>query len=185
MSCCKLDERAEAGELGDLAGDEVADLVELVDVLPRIGRELLHADGDALVGLVDFEHDGLDFVALLEHFGGVVDLAGPGHVGDVDHAVDAFFEFDEGAVAGEVADLALDVGAGRVFLRRTLSHGLGSSWRRPREIFCSSLLMPSTTASISWSGLSTSEGLAMRLVQDSSVTWTRPSTPGSSSTNAP
>ena len=34
----QADEGAEAGELGDLAGDEVADLVELVDVLPRIGR---------------------------------------------------------------------------------------------------------------------------------------------------
>ncbi len=32
----QADERAEAGELGDVAGDEVADLVELVDVLPRI-----------------------------------------------------------------------------------------------------------------------------------------------------
>ena len=36
------------------------------------------------------------------------------HVGDVDHAVDAFFEFDEGAVGGEVADLALDLRADRV-----------------------------------------------------------------------
>ena len=32
----------------------------------------------------------------------------------MDHAVDAFFEFDEGAVGGEVADLALDRGADRV-----------------------------------------------------------------------
>ena len=31
--------------------------------------ELLHAERDALVGAVDFEHDGFDFVALLEHFG--------------------------------------------------------------------------------------------------------------------
>ncbi len=69
---------------------------------------------DALVGLVDREHDGFDFVALLENFGRVVDLAGPGHVGDVDHAVDAFFEFHERTVSGEVADLALDGGADRV-----------------------------------------------------------------------
>ena len=88
----------------------------------------------------------------------MIDLAGPGHVGDVDHAVHAFFQLDEGAVAGEVANLALDAGAGGYF-SSALSHGLASSWRMPREIFCSSRLMPSTTASISWSGLSTSDGL--------------------------
>jgi hypothetical protein len=49
-----------------------------VDVFPRILVELLHAEADALVGLVDAEHHGLDFVALLEQFGRVVDLAGPG-----------------------------------------------------------------------------------------------------------
>ena len=57
---------------------------------------------------------GFDFVVLLEDFGRVVDLAGPGHVGDVDHAVDAFFQLHERAVGGEVADRALDGGADRV-----------------------------------------------------------------------
>ena len=77
--------------------------------LPRIVVELFDAEADALVGLVDLEDHGLDFVALLEHFGRVIDLARPGDVGDVDHAVDAFLQFDEGAVAGEVANLALDL----------------------------------------------------------------------------
>ena len=45
--------------------------------------------------------------------------------------------------------------------------------------------MPSTTASISSPALSTSEGLLMRLVHDNSLTCTSPSTPGSSSMNAP
>ncbi len=44
----------------------------------------------------------------------MVDLAGPGQIRDVDHAVDAFFEFDEGAVGGHVADLALDLLADHV-----------------------------------------------------------------------
>ena len=50
-------------------------------------------------------HDRLDLVTLLEHFARMIDLARPAHVGDVDHAVDAFLEFDEGAVGGHVADL--------------------------------------------------------------------------------
>ena len=146
----QANERAEAGELGDLAGDEVADLVILVDVRPRIFGELFDADGDALVGLVDFQHDRFDFVALLQHFGRMIDLARPGNVRDVDHAIQAFFQFDESAVAGEVANLAFDVVPGGYF-SSALSHGLVSSWRMPSEIFCSSRLMPSTTASISWS----------------------------------
>ena len=35
----------------------------------------------------------------------------------MDHAVDAFFQLHERAVSGEVADLALDAGAGRVLAR--------------------------------------------------------------------
>ena len=61
--------------------------------------------------LVDVDDDGFDFVALLEHFGRVIDLAGPAHVGDVDHAVDAFFQFHERAVSGQVADRAFDLAA--------------------------------------------------------------------------
>ena len=64
----QLHERAEAGELGDLAVDEVADLVVRVDVLPRIVAQLLDAEADALVRLVDVDDDGFDFVALLEDF---------------------------------------------------------------------------------------------------------------------
>ena len=33
----QADEGAEAGQLGDIAGDEVADFVELVDAFPRVG----------------------------------------------------------------------------------------------------------------------------------------------------
>ena len=44
----------------------------------------------------------------------MADLAGPRHVADVQQAVDALFDLDEGAVVGEVADGALDHRAGRI-----------------------------------------------------------------------
>ena len=44
----------------------------------------------------------------------MADLAGPRHVADVQQAVDALFDLDEGAVVGEVADRALDHGARRI-----------------------------------------------------------------------
>ena len=46
----------------------------------------------------------------------MIDLARPGDIRDVDHAIETFFQFDEGAVAGEIANLAFDMGAGRIFL---------------------------------------------------------------------
>ena len=110
------DKRAEAGELGDLPFDEVADLVKLVDLVPRILRKLLDADGDALVFAVDLEHLCLDFQPLLQHLGRVVDLAGPGNVGNVDHGVESLLEPHEGAVAGEVANLTAHLCANLVFL---------------------------------------------------------------------
>src|SRR6266542_626070 len=46
------------------------------------------------------------------------------------------------------------------------SHGFVSSWRRPNEIFCSSLFTPSTTASTSWPTLRISEGRMIRFVHE-------------------
>src|SRR5450631_55076 len=54
----------------------------------------------------------------------MIDLAGPGHVGHVNHAVNAFFQFDKRAVAGEVAHLAFDLDANSVFRGRTIP-GIG------------------------------------------------------------
>jgi hypothetical protein len=107
----EFDEGSEAGDLGDLALHDIADLEAGVDDRPWVGIELLHAEADALIGLVDAEHGGFDFLALLEHFGRMVDLACPTEVGDVDHAVDAFFQFHKGTVSGEVADRAGDLSA--------------------------------------------------------------------------
>ena len=51
----QLHERAEARELRDLAVHEIADLVFLIDLLPRIFAQLFDAEADALVGLVDVD----------------------------------------------------------------------------------------------------------------------------------
>ena len=99
----------------------------------------------------------------------MIDLAGPAQIGDVDHSVDAILEFHERAVSGHVANLALDR-LPMVNFFSISSHGLGSSWRKPSEIFCSSLFTPSTTASTSWPTLRISAGRMMRFVQDSSET---------------
>ena len=115
-------------------------------------------------------HDRFDFVALLKDFARMIDLSGPAQIGDVDHAVDAFFEFHERAVGGHVANLAFDVAADREFLldlvpRIRLRAGAGRAkssvlpcLRRERP-----LRLPGPRVRIS-------DGRMMRLVQDNSET---------------
>jgi len=155
-----------------------------VDVGPGIHGELFQTQGDALVGFVDFQHHRFDVLALLEHFGRVIDLAGPGDVGHMNHAIQAIFQFDEGAVAGEVADLALNPGVLRIFLRRLVPRIGFELADAERDLLFFAIDTQNDRLDF-LSGLSTSAGLAMRLIQDNSVTCTKPSTPGSSSTNAP
>ena len=107
----EFDERTIAGDLGYLALDHVADLEVRFDLIPWIRGELLHAERNTLAVGIHVEHDGVDFVALLHHFGRVIDLAGPRHVRHVDHTVDTFFEFNESTIGGEVAHLTTDAGA--------------------------------------------------------------------------
>ena len=104
-----LDERTVVGEVGDLAEQAGAGRVTAGDADPRIFAQLLHAQRDAVLLLVELEHLGGDFVADVEHFRRVTHAA-PGQVGDVQQAVDAA-EVDERAVVGDVLDDALDDGA--------------------------------------------------------------------------
>ena len=83
-----------------------ADRELLLDGVPGIGLQLLHAEADALGVLVDLDDLDLHGLADPEDLARVVDPA-PGHVGDVQQAVDAA-EVDEGAVLGDVLDHAVD-----------------------------------------------------------------------------
>ena len=76
------------------------------DAVPRIGLELLHAEADALRLGIDADDLHLHRVADVHDLARMVD-APPGHVGDVQQAVDAA-EIDEGAVVGDVLDHAVD-----------------------------------------------------------------------------
>jgi hypothetical protein len=68
--------------------------------------QLLEAQRHARALAVELQDAHFDLVADLDHFGRMLDAL-PGHVGDVQQAVDAA-EVDERAVVGEVLDRALD-----------------------------------------------------------------------------
>ena len=141
----QFDERAEVGQTDDLAFDRVADVVG-EELVPHVRGELLEAERQPLVLGVDVEHDRLDLVALLQDLGRVLHPLGPGHVGDVDEAVDALLDLDERAEIGEVADAADDLRADRILLGQ-LGQGFASTCLRPSEMRRADGSTPSTMAS--------------------------------------
>ena len=102
----QLHEGAVVGDVRDGALEAGADRILGLDAGPRIGLQLLHAEADALRLRVDADDLHLDRVADVDDLARVIDAA-PGHVGDVQQAVDAA-EVDEGAVVGDVLDEAVD-----------------------------------------------------------------------------
>ena len=73
----QLNERTEARQLRYLALNQIADLVFLIDILPRIFAQLFDPETHSLVDLVDINDYCFDFVVLLKYFAGMIDLSGP------------------------------------------------------------------------------------------------------------
>src|SRR5690606_37776568 len=115
------DERAERDELGDLARDDLADLVGPGEVLPRILLGRLERQRHALALQVDLEHLDGDLVAHLHDLVRVVDVL-PRELGHVDQTVDAA-EIDEGAEVDDRADDALADLALLELVEEVLAHG--------------------------------------------------------------
>src|SRR5690606_17454556 len=103
-----LDERAVVGDVGDLAEDAGVGRVAAADVVPRILAQLLQAEADAVALAVVLEHADVQLLADFHHLGRMAHAL-PGHVGDVQQAVDAA-QVHERAVVGEVLDHALEHG---------------------------------------------------------------------------
>src|SRR5690606_10455295 len=102
----QLHEGAVIGDVGNTTGEACADRVLELHAFPRIGLQLLHAEGDALRLRVEADDLHLDGLADLQRLARMVD-APPRDVGDVEQPVDAA-EIDERAVIGDVLDDALE-----------------------------------------------------------------------------
>ena len=110
----EAEEQAELGLVLDLALDHGAGRILLDEHLPRIAHGLLEAERDAALDRIDFEDLHLDLLGGRDDLAGVHVLLGPRHLGDVDEALDAGLQLDEGAVVGDVGDAALEARADRV-----------------------------------------------------------------------
>ena len=113
----KLDESTEGGDFGNKAGEQIAHVVIVGNLFqPGVGQELLAPKGDALLLFVDGKNNALQSVALLDQLGGMRDLLGPAHVGNVQEAIDALFDLHERAVGGQVAHATFDHRTHRVVI---------------------------------------------------------------------
>ena len=84
--------------------------------LPDVGLKLLHAKRQAAFVRLDRQNDSLHAIALLQDFRRMLHALGPAQVADVDQAVDAVFDLDEGTEIGQVAHAAFDRHADRELL---------------------------------------------------------------------
>ena len=106
----QFDERAVVGHADDASGNVRALGITMLGIEPRIGRELLESERDALLLFVVLQNLDLNLIADVDQVFGVSE-ASPGHVGDVEQAVEAA-EIDERAVLGQVLH---DAGQDRSF----------------------------------------------------------------------
>jgi len=104
----ELDERAVPDHVGDLPFEDVAGLVIQCELGKRRRSDLLEGQGNLSFGRIHSQHHGFHQVARLDHFTGMVDPAGPTHLGDGNEAGDTRFQLHEGAERFEFFHLALD-----------------------------------------------------------------------------
>ena len=107
-------EQTEVSDVGHHALHGAAHGVGAGHVAPRIIDQLLDAQGELFVFLVNGQHLGLHGVAHLVDLVGMTHLLGPADVGHVDEAVDAVFDTDEHTEFGDVLDDAFEDGAFRI-----------------------------------------------------------------------
>src|SRR6266536_208154 len=128
-----FDERAERGEVADLAAEPRADGIFLRQRHPGVLLGLFHAERDLLLGLVHLEHDRLDRFADRHQFRRMPDVAGPAHLGDVDQAFDARLELDKRAVVRNRDNLALHARSNRILCGNVLPRILLQLFQTERD----------------------------------------------------
>ncbi len=98
----KLHERAKIHEPRDGAAHALAGFVLFRGCIPWMRQKLLHAERDAPLVGINFEHANFNFLADRKHISGLVDAA-PGDVRNMQQAVNAA-DIHERAVIGQAAD---------------------------------------------------------------------------------
>ncbi len=112
----EADEQAEFGDVLDFTFNDRALRILGGKGHPRILLHLLEAQRNAALGRVDFQDLNLNRFRRGKDLARMHVLLRPAHFRNMDEAFNAIFQFHEGAVVGDIGDLALDLRADNEFL---------------------------------------------------------------------
>ena len=116
-----LNKSPEVRGLGNFSSNHGSYRISLRDVAnPRILFHLFESKSNPLAILIHLQNDRMDLVTFLDFLGRMDNLAGPGHIADMQKAVNPILEFDKCTVVCEVANLSADVVTDRVLLGNDL-----------------------------------------------------------------
>src|SRR6185437_9932550 len=110
----QADEQPELGDGLDLALDHRAGRMVGGESGPGVFLGLLEAQADAALVGIHFQHRHVHFRAGSDQLGGCGVLLDPGHFADMDQAFHARLQLHEGAIVGDIGDLALELHAHRI-----------------------------------------------------------------------
>ena len=115
-----LDKCAECGDPQDFPVHHVANVMAREERFPDIGLQLLHAQGQTALVRFDGKHNRLHAIAFFQNFRRMFHTLGPAQIADVNQAVDAVFDLDEGSEVSEVANASFDGHADRELLMQRI-----------------------------------------------------------------
>jgi len=84
------------------------------ELLPRVSFALFQTQGDTTTFFVDIQNHNFHYIANVNNFGRVDVFVGPIHFGNVYQAFNAFFDFNEAAVVGQVGHATSQFGTFRI-----------------------------------------------------------------------
>ena len=94
-------------------------------VRPRVIVQLLEAQRDTAPFSVYRQHLAFELLVFFQHFIGMADLARPRHIGNVQQAINAFFQFNKCSIIRKVAYLSIDNAVSRITVRNFVPWVLG------------------------------------------------------------
>ena len=108
-------EQAEFGDVLDLAFDFGTNREFFHEGFPRVITALLETEADAPFFGIGVQHHDFNFLASRNNLARVDVFLGPAHLGNMDQTFDARFQFNEGAIIGNVGNPTHELGIHRVF----------------------------------------------------------------------
>src|SRR5215510_6370046 len=106
-SVFNLNKSTKGRKISDPAMYACADLITLVQRLPRVLLHLLHAETDPTRPWIDAQHFNLNQVTRINYLARMLDALGPAHLGDMDQSFNTALEFNECAVVSNTRDFSV------------------------------------------------------------------------------